>query len=77
MNQQPGDSWQLQRIGLDLCQVSLDDLAEALGETVESLQKYREGERQMPSVIKHRLAEFLRQHAGTMRRLALELDRSA
>lgn len=75
MSQIPGDPNEIQRIALDLPCVTLDDLAEALGELPESLRGYREGS-QMPPVLKHRLAEFLRQHASTMTRLAAELDRS-
>ena len=67
---------EIQRIALDLPCVTFDDLAEALGELPESLWDYREGRLQMSPVLKHRLAEFLRQHASTMTRLAAELDKS-
>ena len=67
---------EIQRIALDLPCVTIEDLAEALGELPGSLRVYREGCSRMSPVLKHRLAEFLRQHASTMTRLAAELDRS-
>jgi hypothetical protein len=73
LGQTPGGADEIQRIALDLPCITLDDLAEALGELPESLRSYREGS-PMPAVLKHRLAEFLRQHASTMTRLAAELD---
>lgn len=77
MNREPIDPYEIQRVALDLPRVTLDDLAEALGETRASLHKYRQEDTRMPAVLKHQLAEFLRQHADTLRRLATELDSSA
>ena len=76
MGQTPSGPNDLQRIALDLPCVTLDDLADALGELPKALRGYQEGDSEMPPVLKHRLAEFLRQHASTMTRLAEELDRS-
>jgi hypothetical protein len=76
MSREPTDPFEIQRLGLDIPRVTLEDLARALGATGDDLQKYRDGRSQMPAIAKHRLAEFLREHADTLRRLAVELDRS-
>jgi hypothetical protein len=71
------DFGELQRIALDLPRLTLTDLSEALGESRGSLEKYRCDDTEMPPIIKHRLAEFLREHASALIRLASELDRSS
>jgi hypothetical protein len=68
---------ELQRIALDLPRLTLTDLSEALGESQGSLEKYRRDDAEMPPIIKHRLAEFLREHASALIHLASELDRSS
>jgi hypothetical protein len=70
-------SRELQRISIDLPRVTLGDLAKAVGQSVSSLHKYRRGDEEMPAVVKHRLAEFLRQQASMLIRLASDLDKSS
>lgn len=77
MSETPCSPEEIQRIALELPCVTVDDLAEALGEHPESLRRYREGRSRMSPVLTHRLAEFLRQHASTMTRLAEQLDKSS
>jgi hypothetical protein len=67
----------IQRIAIDLPRLTLADLSEALGKSQGSLEKYRCDDAEMPPIIKHRLAEFLREHASALIRLATELDRSS
>jgi hypothetical protein len=76
VSETPGGPNEIQRIALDLPCLTVEDLAEAISELPESLRSYREGRAQMSPVVKHRLAEFLRQHASTLTRLAAELDRA-
>jgi hypothetical protein len=67
---------ELQRIALELPCLTLDDIADAIGESPDSLKGYREGSLELSPMLKHRLAEFLREHASTILRLAGELDRT-
>ena len=76
MSETPRGPEEIQRIALDLPCLTIEDIAEGLGEHAQSIRGYREGRFQMTPVVKHRLAEFLRQHASTLTRLAAELDRS-
>jgi hypothetical protein len=76
VNDERSDPLELQRIALDMPRLTLGDLADALGEGQEAMQRYRRGDAEMPPILRHRLAEFLREHAATLNRLALEIDRS-
>jgi hypothetical protein len=67
----------IQRLAFDIPRITLADLAQVLGESELTVKEYQSERTEMAPAQKHRLAEYLREHAATLIRLASELDTTA